>query len=75
MEDFCAHYTYLRRRDVQDRKSVLIDRQLESLAEIELNGRQIKNIVKTARLSRQERIPLGTEHVEMVLKDKRGGFL
>ena len=34
-----------------------------------MNGRQIKNIVKTARLlSKQERVPLRMEHVEMVLK-------
>ncbi|PYI04036.1 P-loop containing nucleoside triphosphate hydrolase protein [Aspergillus sclerotiicarbonarius CBS 121057] len=50
-------------------ESKLSEKDLESLAKIEMNGRQIKNVVKTARLlSKQQHVPLGMEHVEMVLK-------
>jgi len=57
-------------------ESRLSDSDLETLAENEnINGRQIKNIVKTARLlSKQQNVPLAMEHVEMVLKVKRGDF-
>ena len=59
-----------------DQGSRLSDRDLENLAEIEVNGREIKNIVKTARLlSKQERAPLAMKHVELVLKVKRGPFV
>ena len=57
-------------------ESRLSDKDLEALAKIELNGRQIKNIVKTARLlSKQERAPLAMKHVELVLKVKQGSFV
>ena len=57
-------------------ESRLSDEDLENLAEIEVNGRQIKKIVKTARLlSKQERAPLAMKHVEMVLKVKKGSFV
>jgi len=53
----------------------LSDGDLEALAKNEINGRQIKNIVKTARLlSNQQKVPLSMAHVEMVLKVKRGDF-
>ncbi|KAI4144378.1 MAG: hypothetical protein LQ340_006676, partial [Diploschistes diacapsis] len=52
-----------------DLESQLSGMDLENLAKIEVNGRQIKNIVKTARLlSKQEKAPLAMEHIEMVLK-------
>ena len=57
-------------------ESRLSEEDLETLAKIEVNGRQIKNIVKTARLlSKQEKAPLAMGHVEMVLKVKRGTFV
>ena len=59
-----------------DLESRLSHKDLEALAKIELNGRQIKNIIKTARLlSKQEKAPLAMEHVEMVLRVKKGSFL
>jgi SpoVK/Ycf46/Vps4 family AAA+-type ATPase len=55
--------------------SGLSDKDLESLASIEMNGRQIKNTIKTARLlSKQANVPLDLGHVDMVLKVKRGDF-
>lgn len=43
--------------------------------ENEINGRQIKNVVKTARLlAKQGKKPLGLEHVELVLRVRRGEF-
>ncbi|OBT87648.1 hypothetical protein VE02_02685 [Pseudogymnoascus sp. 03VT05] len=55
--------------------SRLSDKDLATLAKNEINGRQIKNIIKTGRLlSKQQKVPLGMEHVEMVLKVKRGDF-
>jgi hypothetical protein len=56
-------------------ESRLSDRDLEILANNEINGRQIKNIVKIGRLlSKQQEVPLAMEHVEMVLKVKKGDF-
>jgi len=56
-------------------ESLLSDRNLETLAKNEINGRQIKNIIKTGRLlSKQQKVPLAMEHVEMVLKVKKGDF-
>lgn len=53
----------------------LSDNDLESLAKNEINGREIKNIVKTSRLlAKQQKVPLAMEHVQMVLKVKRGDF-
>ncbi|PWY89945.1 P-loop containing nucleoside triphosphate hydrolase protein [Aspergillus heteromorphus CBS 117.55] len=61
--------TFVQMGDVESR---LTEKDLETLAKIEVNGRQIKNIVKTARLlSKQAGVPLAMEHVEMVLKVKR----
>ncbi|RDW62492.1 hypothetical protein BP5796_10794 [Coleophoma crateriformis] len=59
-----------------DIESRLSEKDLETLAKMEANGRQIKNIVKTARLlSKQEQAPLSMEHIEMVLKVKKGSFV
>ncbi|KAJ4329417.1 hypothetical protein N0V84_000051 [Fusarium piperis] len=47
--------------------------ELGELAKQELNGRQIKNVVKTARLlASEEGIPLGSGHINTVLRIKRG---
>ena len=54
----------------------LSEHDLETLAKIEVNGRQIKNIVKTARLlSKQSKAPLAMDHIEMVLKVKNASFV
>lgn len=43
------------------------------LAEVELNGRQIKNVVKTARLlASGDKKPLHMDHIETVMRVKRG---
>jgi hypothetical protein len=56
-------------------KSRLSNKDLETLANNEINGRQIKNIIKTARLlSKQQNVPLAMEHVQMVLRVKKGDF-
>ncbi|TVY81240.1 ATPase family AAA domain-containing protein 3-B [Lachnellula suecica] len=53
--------------------SQLSEKDLETLAKNEINGRQIKNIVKTARLlSKQQSTPLAMHHVDMVLRVKKG---
>jgi hypothetical protein len=65
--------TFVQMGDLETRLS---DKDLKTLAKIEVNGRQIKNIIKTARLlSKQEKAPLAMEHVEMVLKVKKGSFV
>lgn len=47
---------------------------LAELAKADLNGRQIKNVVKTARLlALRDGSPLALKHVETVLRVKRGG--
>ncbi|KPM40505.1 hypothetical protein AK830_g6047 [Neonectria ditissima] len=49
------------------------DDELAELAQEELNGRQIKNVVKTARLlAASERMSLAMGHVKTVFKIKRG---
>ena len=61
--------------DLPGSHSQLSAANLEALAKMEMNGREIKNIVKTARLiSKQAESPLAMEHIEMVLKVKRGMF-
>ena len=65
--------TFIQMGDLETR---LGDKDLKTLAKIEVNGRQIKNIIKTARLlSKQEKAPLAMKHVEMVLKVKKGSFV
>ena len=45
-------------------ESQLSDEDLEILANVEVNGRQIKNIIKTAGLlSKQAKVPLAIEHI------------
>lgn len=64
--------TFVRMGNAESRLS---DRDLETLAENEINGREIKNIIKTGRLmSKQQKVPLAMNHVEMVLKVKKGDF-
>ena len=59
-----------------DLESRLSEKDLEDLAKIEVNGREIKNIIKTARLlSKQKKAPLAIEHVNMVLRVKQGSFV
>ncbi|KAB8076238.1 P-loop containing nucleoside triphosphate hydrolase protein [Aspergillus leporis] len=61
---------------IGDMKTQLSDKDVETLATIEVNGREIKNIIKTARLlSKQEKTPLAVEHIEMVLRVKKGSFV
>ncbi|KAM0562014.1 hypothetical protein ACHAPJ_002456 [Fusarium lateritium] len=51
----------------------LSEADIEELAHEELNGRQIKNVVKTARLlAANERAGLAMSHVNTVLRIKRG---
>ncbi|KAI5923766.1 hypothetical protein F4810DRAFT_700979 [Camillea tinctor] len=52
----------------------LREEDLKVLAKDELNGRQIKNIVKTGRLlAKQQKVSLAMKHIEMVLRVKREG--
>ncbi|KAF2114279.1 hypothetical protein BDV96DRAFT_112945 [Lophiotrema nucula] len=47
--------------------------QLEELAEVPLNGRQIKNLVKTAQLlALEDQKVLGKEHIDLVLDIEKG---
>lgn len=49
-------------------KHELSKADVENLAEVEINGRQIKNILKTAQLlSQHKEVPLRYEHLKMVL--------
>ncbi|KAJ4169824.1 hypothetical protein NW754_005971 [Fusarium falciforme] len=49
--------------------------ELGELAKEELNGRQIKNVVKTARLlASEEGVPLCSGHINTVLRIKRGNI-
>lgn len=44
------------------------EKQLEVLAEVDLNGRQIKNLLKTAQLlANHRKVPLRYEHLKVVL--------
>ncbi|RDW71005.1 hypothetical protein BP6252_07568 [Coleophoma cylindrospora] len=55
--------------------SDMSDADLEKMAEIELNGREIKNIIKTARLlATRKGTPLSMEHVQTVWRVKQGEF-
>ncbi|KAB2575726.1 putative 26S protease regulatory subunit-like protein [Lasiodiplodia theobromae] len=62
----------------QEERSGIGAEELERLARAELNGREIKNLVKSAQLLASfEGVPLAVEHVETVLrvtqKDVTGG--
>lgn len=55
--------------DGQDQNENFTDDQIDTLAEIELNGRQIKNIIKTAQLlATSKGKPLSFEHVQIITK-------
>ena len=55
--------------------SVLCEEDLTALAKNDMNGRQIKNAVKIARLlARQRGQQLALEHIEMVMGVKKGSF-
>ncbi|KAI1206854.1 P-loop containing nucleoside triphosphate hydrolase protein [Annulohypoxylon truncatum] len=56
--------------------SNLTEHELQELARTELNGRQIKNVIKTARLlAARDRLPLAFSHIEMVLKAKKVNYM
>ena len=58
---------------MSDLKTNLSGREREALAKLILNGREIRNIVKTARLlSKQQKTALTMNHINMVLKVKKG---
>ncbi|KAF2170831.1 hypothetical protein M409DRAFT_63881 [Zasmidium cellare ATCC 36951] len=49
----------------------ITDSQLDTLAELNFNGREIKNIARSARLlAAQDNVPLGYEHLQTVLDVK-----
>ena len=53
--------------------SNICDEDFKSLAQMELNGREIKNIVKTAHLlASRKNVPLAMEHIRTVLRVKKG---
>lgn len=61
-------------RGAGDRSSIAEEGLIE-LAKADLNGRQIKNVVRTARLlALRDSGPLTLKHVETVLRVKRGGL-
>lgn len=66
--------TFVRPHDESSQyASNITERELEKLAAEEMNGRQIKNVVKTARLlAAREGRKLALEDVETVLRIKRG---
>lgn len=57
--------------DASQYGSNIQEKDLKALAKIDINGREIKNTVKTARLlASQKRAPLTMEHVATVLRVK-----
>ena len=49
------------------------EQDIKSLAKTDMNGREIKNTIKTARLlASQKRVPLAMEHIATVLRVKDG---
>ena len=49
------------------------EKDINSLAKTDMNGREIKNTIKTARLlASQKRVPLAMEHIATVLRVKDG---
>ena len=59
--------------DASQHESNIEDKDLKALAKMDMNGREIKNTVKTARLlASQKRAPLTMEHVATVLRVKDG---
>lgn len=52
---------------------VIEDREIRDLEGLEFNGREIKNVVKTAKLlATRKTVPLGMEHIQTVLRVKKG---
>ncbi|SCO39485.1 related to TOB3 (member of AAA-ATPase family) [Fusarium fujikuroi] len=59
--------------NIGDDESSLSEDELGELASVELNGRQIKNVVKTARLlATHEKTQLAMSHISTVLRIKKG---
>ena len=57
--------------DASKYSSAIKEKDIRALAKIDMNGREIKNTVKTARLlASQKRVPLAMEHVATVLRVK-----
>lgn len=58
---------------LEPRQFRLGEEDFKALAKLELNGREIKNVVKTASLlAVRDGAPLGMEHVRAVLRVRRG---
>ncbi|KAF4839677.1 26S proteasome regulatory subunit 4-like protein A [Colletotrichum siamense] len=58
---------------LEPRQFRLEEEDFKALAKLELNGREIKNVVKTASLlALRDGAPLGMEHVRAVLRVRRG---
>ncbi|KAH0430169.1 ATPase [Colletotrichum camelliae] len=58
---------------LEPRQFRLEEEDFKALAKLELNGREIKNVVKTASLlAVRDGAPLGMEHVRAVLRVRRG---
>lgn len=64
--------TFLRSAEAVEHPSLgITEKDLQRFAEVELNGRQIKNIVKTAKLlAAGDKASLGVDHVETALRVK-----
>ena len=59
--------------DASKYASHIDEEDLRTLANMDVNGREIKNIVKTAKLlASQKRVPLAMEHVATVVRVKDG---
>ncbi|KAF5625509.1 AAA family ATPase [Fusarium sp. NRRL 25303] len=59
--------------NIGDDESSLSEDELGELASVELNGRQIKNVVKTARLlATHEKTQLAMSHISTILRIKKG---
>lgn len=55
----------------QTGEPAITDAQLDKLAGLNFNGREIKNIARSARLlAAQDKVPLGFEHLQTVLDVK-----
>ena len=53
--------------------STIREKDIKALAKTDMNGREIKNTIKTARLlASQQRVPLAMEHIATVLRVKEG---
>ena len=60
-------------RPQSDAGSNIREKDINALAKTDMNGREIKNTIKTARLlASQKRVPLAMEHIATVLRVKDG---